>query len=54
MVDGLLECFYIPRNLKALEIFVLLHFLDANQYPLRLKMLSLYRQDGIESIARKA
>jgi hypothetical protein len=52
MVDGLLECFYIPRNLKALEIFVLLHFLDANQYPLRLKML--IPADGIESIARKA
>ncbi|TPW00246.1 MAG: hypothetical protein USCAAHI_00301 [Beijerinckiaceae bacterium] len=48
MVDGLLECFYIPRNLKALEIFVLPHFLDANQYPLRLPA------DGIESIARKA
>ena len=44
MVDGLLECFYIPRNLKALEIFVFPHFLDANQYPLRLEMLSLYRQ----------
>ena len=53
MVDALLECFYIPRNLKALEIFVLLHFLDANRYPLRLKILSLYRQMGLKALPER-